>query len=146
MAKRDAPKASASKGKTKAQRHSAQTIANKKRAEMSRLHRLGRAIMRRESLEYTVPMNAEIPVSKLPKKMRDKFPADLDEQGNPIMVADPKRGMVKLAPPTVRDARAAQTARVNRKRTQRQNFAKLTFVEKREHREAGKQQFAAASA
>lgn len=50
----------------------------------------------------------------------------------------------KMKSATVRDSRLVQSRRVATKRTQRQNFSKLSPAEKVAHREAGRRQFASA--
>lgn len=143
MAGRDAPKKDNARGRTKAQNRAGTQTARNKAQRISTLASRHRAAQtRRDSEEYIVPMQAMVPLSKLPRKFQSKWREDHPEnvEADPL-VADPKRGMKLRLPETVRDARAAQTARVARKRAQRRTFAALKPAERRAHREAGQKQF-----
>lgn len=114
------------------------TVANKARRVETRQRHFNRAQNRRDSGEYVVPMNAMTPLAGLPRKAQDKWrEAHPEIQDSNPLVVDPRRGLRISFPPTIRDARATQTVRVARKRTQRRNFSKLKPADKRLHREAG---------
>lgn len=143
MAKAEKPKKDGARGRSKAaSRAGTRTAENKARAAETRQRRHNAAENRRSSDSFVIPMEAMIPISELPKgargRMREQFPHDTDESGNPIMIPDPKRGTIsKKGVMEVISRRIAQSRKVAVKRTQRRNFSKLTPKQKREHREAG---------
>lgn len=125
MAKRDAPKKDNAKGRTKASaRAGTRTAMNKALAADTRARRFQAAERRRQSPDYTVPMNAVI-------EARNPETNEIE------IVPHPKRGKRIRLSATVRDARAMQSTRIRHKREQRRNFSRLSPKDKLDHREAG---------
>lgn len=109
-----------------------------------RTRKLARAAERRASQDYFIPMDAMVAITTLPAKyvdsIREQCPFDVDEHGKAIMVPDPKRGL-RPNPHRVRGVvakREAQTAKIDRKRKARNDFAALEPGDKWLHRAAGK--------
>jgi hypothetical protein len=141
MAKQAKPKKeNSSRGRSKAAGRTARTIANKERKVATRTARLLRAAERREKDTYTVPLDAMVPVSSLPKRAQAKYRSLVENFGNDVMVPDPKRGMriTRGGSHEILARRKAQAARVSKKRRQRQNFRALSPKVRAERREAGR--------
>lgn len=123
-------------------------MADKDTAKLStkaarRTRRFASAAARRASEDYTIPMNAMVPITSLPAKARDalseQYPSDKDEFGKVVMVPDPRRGYTvrgrQLS--VVLEKRREQTAKIEKKRKARTLHAALSPMQRRANREAG---------
>lgn len=105
--------------------------------------RIAKAEARRESNEYTIPLNSMVPIASLPAKARDKAIEELGEDylSADQLVLNPRRGLIErgqtLAEKILK--REDQKRRIEAKREQRRKFAALSPEEKHEHRAAGRE-------